>query len=77
MELNEKQFITGFNSGYLLAEFEPQMLTNLLEQIRPINSYISGMTFGRKEFELNKIRGQLNELEQIRQKSKRDKQRDK
>jgi len=46
MELNEKQFITGFNSDYLLSEHEPQMLTALLKNIQPVNSYITRMSFG-------------------------------
>lgn len=67
MEINEKQFIAGFNSGYLLAEFEPQVLTTLLKDIKPVNSYISGLSLGQKEFELLLRKDQLTELEQIRQ----------
>jgi len=47
VELNEKQFITGFNSGYILAKYEPQMLTALLKDIRPINSYVQGISSGQ------------------------------
>ncbi|MBK6544239.1 MAG: hypothetical protein IPO78_10095 [Saprospiraceae bacterium] len=67
MELNEKQFIAGFNSGYLLAEYDPQLLTSLLKNIQPIDSYISGMSFGQKEYELGLVKNHLNELTQIRQ----------
>ena len=70
MELNEKQFITGFNAGYLLAEYEPQILRTLLKQIRPVNSYIEGMTFGQKEYELLTTISHLNQLGHIRQKEK-------
>jgi len=63
MELNEKQFIAGFNSGYLLAEYEPVLLTSLLSNISPINSYISGMSFGQKEFELEH---RLDEISKLR-----------
>jgi len=37
MILNEKQFIIGFNNGYLLARFEPQILNAVLKEIMPIN----------------------------------------
>ncbi|MGB5023763.1 MAG: hypothetical protein WBO44_00360 [Saprospiraceae bacterium] len=78
MELSEKQFIAGFNSGYILAKYEPQMLTALMKSIQPINSYISGMSFGQKEYEFEQTKIQLNELRQIRQKDldKKDRNRD-
>lgn len=69
-ELNEKQFISGFNCGYLLAQNEPDMFTSLLTQISPINSYISGMNFGKKEYELELQTKQLDDLREIRNKEK-------
>ncbi len=51
MEYNEKQFIAGFNTGYILAKYEPEMLITLSKVIQPINSYMYGMSYGRKEFE--------------------------
>lgn len=75
MELNEKEFIAGFNSGYLIAEYEPLILTALLKQIHPINSYIYGMSLGQKEYELEVSKIQLNELGQMRQKTSREKNR--
>jgi len=67
MELNEKQFIAGFNSGYLLARYEPQMLTVLLNNIQPINSYISGLTYGQQEYELEQTKNKISELSKLRQ----------
>jgi hypothetical protein len=74
MEINETQFIAGFNVGYLLAEFEPQILNTVLKKIQPINSYLTGISFGRKEFELEQSKSQLNELEKIRQKESNKKE---
>ncbi|MBK7800064.1 MAG: hypothetical protein IPJ53_13255 [Saprospiraceae bacterium] len=76
MELNEKQFISGFNSGYLLAEYEPQILTVLLKNTQTVNSYLSGMSCEKKEYELLQSKGHLNELNQIRQKTRDKKDRD-
>ncbi|MBV6474142.1 MAG: hypothetical protein JPMHGGIA_02446 [Saprospiraceae bacterium] len=70
MELNEEQFIAGFNSGYLLAQYEQEVLTSLLTQISPVNSYISGMTYGKKEYELTLQTNQLDDLRKIRSKGK-------
>lgn len=75
MELNEKQFIAGFNNGYLLAEHEPKILTTLLKGIQPINSYISGLSFGQKEYELMQSKSHLSELDQLRQSSRHEKDR--
>ncbi len=75
MEINEKQFITGFNAGYLLAEYEPQILTALLNNMQPVNSYISGLSFGQKEYELDQTRDDLSELNMLRQKSRKEQDR--
>lgn len=73
MELNLKQFISGFNNGYLLAKYESVMLARLLEGAQPINSYISGLLYGQKEYELEQTKGQTNELELMRQKTRNEK----
>ncbi|MBK6354265.1 MAG: hypothetical protein IPF46_12950 [Saprospiraceae bacterium] len=52
-ENNENQFIRGFNQGYVLAQFEPDVLTLILKNYKPINSYFSGLSFGQKEFILD------------------------
>ena len=70
MEINEKQFIAGFNSGYILAEHEPNMLSILLKNVQPVNSYISGMTNGQKMYEQDYSKANLIELDNIRQKGK-------
>lgn len=66
MEIDESKFIKGFNAGYFLAKYEPKVLLNLLEHIHPINSYISGMNFGQKEFQFDIDKSQLEELKSIR-----------
>ncbi len=70
MELTERQFIKGFNAGYFLAEYEPQLLTSLLKNIQPTNSYISGLSFGQKEYELELQTNHLDDLKKIRNKGK-------
>lgn len=59
MELNDKQFIAAFNSGYLLMEFEPQMFASMLNGIKPMDSNISEMMPIQKEFELPKEKNPL------------------
>lgn len=69
MEYNEKQFIKGFNHGYVLAEYESQLLNVLLKGLQTINSYTSGISYGQKEYELKQTKNHLNELEHLRQKN--------
>jgi hypothetical protein len=78
MELNEEQFIAGFNSGYLMAIYEPRILGTILKDIRPINSYILGLSSGQREYDLLQTKNQSDELEGLRQKNRdqRDRERD-
>ncbi len=66
MEINEKQFIAGFNSGYLLTKYELVLVISILKNINPVNSYISGMTYGQKEYKLDFDSEKLKELKQLR-----------
>jgi hypothetical protein len=70
MEQGEQQFVTGFNNGYLLAKHEPDLLTKLVKTLEPKNDYLSGFFSGKEEFELEVQKNQLNELGNIRNKSK-------
>lgn len=66
MEIDESKFFKGFNAGYFLAKFEPKVLLDLLDQIRPINSYISGIYFGNQELQIEVDKSQLEELKSKR-----------
>ncbi|MBK8245335.1 MAG: hypothetical protein IPK88_18055 [Saprospiraceae bacterium] len=66
MENVESKYIKGFNAGYFLAKYEPKVLLELLEHIHSINSYISGMNFGQKEFQFEIDNSQLEKLKYIR-----------
>lgn len=66
MKIDESKFFKGFNAGYFLAKFEPNVLLDLFDQIRPINSYISGMNLGQKEFQFEIDNSKIEELKSIR-----------
>ena len=70
MEQNELQFIRGFNSGYILAKHEPQMLSTLVKDLRPNTSYIAGMKGGQREYEQETMKDRLNELERLKNNDK-------
>jgi len=54
MEQNEEQFVSGFNNGYLLAKFEPLLISQLLINAKPVNNYIKGLSCGQNEFILER-----------------------
>lgn len=69
MELDEKQLIIGFNHGYLIAKHEPKLLSLLLRDIKPENSFVHGMKSGQTEYELEQQKNKLQELTQLRNKN--------
>ncbi|HEY5369632.1 MAG TPA: hypothetical protein VIJ75_11625 [Hanamia sp.] len=66
----EEKFIKGFNHGYALAKHEPDFLSNILKGLRSTNNYIEGIHSGKEEFEIEKSRTHLDDLNRIRNKSK-------
>ncbi len=73
MKLEEKQFITGFNSGYILAKHEPVMLLTVIKGLQSDNSYIQGLMLGLKEFEQEQSQDRLNELGHLKSKTMKEK----
>jgi hypothetical protein len=69
MELNEKQFIAGFNTGYLLAEYEPSLLDSITKNLPLVNSFILGLNRGQKEYQFFISTNKMNELKLIRTKN--------
>ena len=55
MEKNEQLMTQGFNAGYLLQKFEPELAQTLLANLAGVEEpYAQGMVAGAKEFELEK-----------------------
>lgn len=74
MEAQDRLFIKGFNSGYLLAKHMPSLLDKIVKNVSPTNDFSEGLFSGRKEYELEHSKTQSEELKRLRNKSKyRDK----
>lgn len=76
MKLDEKQFITGFNSGYVLAKHEPVMLSTVIKGLQSDNSYIQGLMLGQKEFEQEQSISRLNDIYKLRYENGLEKEND-
>ena len=64
-------FQEGFNSGYLLAKYEPKLLEQILFEAEQNESpNLSALIWGKKEFENELKRQHLNEFEKFRNKGR-------
>ena len=50
MELS-KEYVKGFNSGYLLRKHKPMLMKELEDGIKPTSPYVQGLLDGNKEYE--------------------------
>lgn len=69
MEFNEQLFIRGFNDGYILAHYEPNLLSLVIGKINQANDYFSGLISGQKEYDLEL---QINDLSKLRKSKNQD-----
>lgn len=68
--MNEQQYIKGFNNGYTLSKYKPDLINKLMQNLHPSNDYLEGLFSGREEFELETSRDQLQELHRLRNESR-------
>lgn len=69
MDRNEQQYVKGFNRGYTITKYLPDLSTAILKNIGSTNDFIEGFSSGKNEYEQEQIRTQLDELGQIRSQS--------
>lgn len=65
MELS-KEYVKGFNSGYLLRKHKPILMKELEDGIKPTSPYVQGLLDGNKEYERELDR----KLDKLQEKSK-------
>lgn len=70
MEDQEALFIKGFNGGYLLEQYEPNLLAKVLKTLNLSNDYLEGLSSGQKEYQQERIRLEMERLSQLRDKGK-------
>lgn len=46
----ELDFTKGYNAGYLLAKFKPELAKLVIKDLQAANEYNAGMLQGHKEF---------------------------
>lgn len=56
MEQQEILYTKGFNNGYLLAQYEPELLNKLLPDLKSGNDYVDGLLSGKEQYDIDKTR---------------------
>lgn len=62
----EQEYIKGFNHAYLVAEFRPELLQQIVPENNSASDYCDGFFAGKEQWELGKEREQLEELNNLR-----------
>ena len=62
----EKLFAVGFNNGYLLAKYEPSLLSKIIKNVQPSAGYLEGFFSGKEEYELENNRSQMDDINRLR-----------
>jgi hypothetical protein len=68
---NEQLFTKGFNSGYVMAEFEPDLLNKVINNVTPTAPFLEGIFSGKEQYgiEMDLNKTQLQELQNLRGRS--------
>jgi ribosomal protein S8 len=63
MTKEEKEHLDGFNDGYVLQEYKPQLLEQIL-RVPNKNGYFQGLKDGKKQMEKELFKQQLKTNQQ-------------
>lgn len=55
----DKQYIKGFNHGYILAEHDPELAKQIVKHPNVKSEYFKGIVSGKQEYDIEKIRTKL------------------
>lgn len=64
--MNKKKYINGFNSGYIMATYIPDLLNSITLNLRPTTDYLEGIFDGKLQRELENMREQVQIISDIR-----------
>ncbi len=69
-EVTDPQYAKGFNNGYLISKYEPELSDQLLVSLQTVkpaeeNMYHEGLKFGMLEHEIEKSKEQFKDITKI------------
>jgi hypothetical protein len=65
MEADEL-FTKGFNFGYILAKFNPELMKKITKNSNTNSNFTKGLVWGKKEFEKEIVNSRASEIEKVR-----------
>ena len=68
MNNEEQQFKKGFNGGYFMQKYDPNLTAQILEALPSDDEYSNGFQNGSKEYSKELGKGRLNELQDLKSK---------
>lgn len=71
----EKTYMQGFNAGYKLAAYEPELVAKLRPSLKDVSEYEKGVLEGIAQLEKEKGKGheRMNQLKQVRESKDKEK----
>lgn len=64
MDNQEKEFIKGFNVGYLLSKHDPELLLQLTNSKNNSSNYFKAMALGAKQNDRERLLEQMKKSQQ-------------
>lgn len=58
----DKQYIKGFNHGYLLAEYDPELAKQIVKNPNVESEYFKGIVSGKQEYDLSRIKNRMKKV---------------
>ena len=68
----ELSYIKGFNSGFKLKQFNPELYEKLKPSLSAENDFEKGVLEGAEEYEKSKMKSREDELENMRKPKSQD-----
>ena len=75
MEGEDKEYIKGFNHGYFLAKYKPELIKKIIIT-KNQNDYIKGLNDGEIIFKKSKMKSRFQELKNIHARKNREQGKD-
>ncbi|MBK7966578.1 MAG: hypothetical protein IPK10_15770 [Bacteroidetes bacterium] len=67
----DELFTKGFNFGYILAKFNPELTKKITQHSNSTSNFAKGLVWGKKEFEKEIVTSRASEIDKARA-NKRD-----
>ena len=62
MEAQEQMYSVGFNHGYLLEKYMPDLVAKMTKTVVVSDGYTEGFIDGKEEYEIERSENELNDL---------------